>query len=104
MRYLSSSSSMLSLLLAQVLLPHNVAQVQTSSPPTQAQPGTSLPPINVEAPRRRPATRQTRSPSQAAPSQTVAAPPVRAPQATAVTPLNTNVVAPSASRLGLTPR
>jgi iron complex outermembrane receptor protein len=101
MRYLSSSSSILSLLIAQVLLPPNVAQSQ--SQPTQAQPGTSLPQINVQAPRRRAATRQTRPASESV-ATPPATPPAQPPQTAASTPLNTNVVAPSASRLGLTLR
>jgi iron complex outermembrane receptor protein len=94
-----------------------VAEAQAQAPSQPAGQATSLPPVHVDAPQRRAAARPaTRSNSQGGrvsrtnanprqPRTTEASPQSQGQQqAPGTTPLNTNVVAPSASRLGLTPR
>ncbi|MEH2571464.1 TonB-dependent receptor domain-containing protein [Bradyrhizobium sp. AZCC 1708] len=117
MRYLLCSVSLSTLLIAAGVLPFGLAEAQAqtrSSSPDQ--PANSLPPITVDAPQRQPAARvATRSNSQKGrisrtnrnprPSTIAeASPQSQGQQQVPATPLNTNVVTPSASRLGLTPR
>ena len=89
------------------------ASAQTSSPPDRS--GETLEQIDVTAPKRKPPKRRAVSGAQptpvAAPAVEPAPVPPRGPISTSdvglganTTPLNTNVVTESASRLGLTPR
>ncbi|WP_311976918.1 TonB-dependent receptor domain-containing protein [Bradyrhizobium diversitatis] len=92
---------------------HGQSQAPSSAPDRAA---TSLPPVTVEAPQRRQTARSTAASNSkrgrvsqtsrtARPSTTVeASSQSQGQQQLPATPLNTNVVTPSASRLGLTPR
>ncbi|MBH5388559.1 TonB-dependent receptor [Bradyrhizobium sp. CNPSo 4019] len=117
MRYLFCSVSVSGLLMAGAGVPLFVAQAQAQTPSSSARPAAnSLPPVTVDAPQKRTTARTTRpSNSQSSriarasrtprPSTTVeTSPQSQGPQQGPATPLNTNVVTPSASRLGLTSR
>ncbi|QPF90640.1 TonB-dependent receptor [Bradyrhizobium commune] len=117
MRYLFCSVSLSGLLIgASGVLPF-VAEAQAQTSSSAANQGASLPPVTVDAPQRRAAARTAR-PSNSQRGRRVsqtnrtsrppitagASPQSQGPQQGPATPLNTNVVTPSASRLGLTPR
>lgn len=116
-RYLLSSVSLSTLLIAADVLSLGVAQAQAQMPSSSTgQPANSLPPVTVDAPQQRPTvrvgtpsnsqrgrvSRTSRNPRPSTAAET--SPQLQGQQQAPATPLNTNVVAPSASRLGLTPR
>jgi len=107
---------MLSISVAAGLLPAVVGQAQAQAPSQTGNQSTSLPPVHVEAPQQRATARSaTRSNSKrgrvsrtntntSQPSTAEPSPQSQGQQQAPATPLNTNVVTISASRLGLTPR
>ena len=116
MRHVLCSASMLSISIAAGLLPAVVGQAQAQAPSQAGNAATSLPPVHVEAPQQRatarPATRSNSKRGRVSrtntntrqPSTAEASPQPQGQQQAPATPLNTNVVTISASRLGLTPR
>ena len=116
MRHVLCSASMLSISIAAGLLPAVVGQAQAQAPSQAGNAATSLPPVHVEAPQQRAAARSATRPNSKRgrasrtntntrqPSTAEASPQPQGQQQAPATPLNTNVVTISASRLGLTPR
>lgn len=104
-------------MIAAGVLPSMVAEAQAQTPSSSANTAAnSLPPVTVEAPQRQPKARSTAgsnaqkgrvsriSRTPRLPVTAEASPQSHGQQQAPATPLNTNVVTPSASRLGLTPR
>ncbi|WKA31182.1 TonB-dependent receptor [Bradyrhizobium roseum] len=110
------SVSLSALLIATDVLGFGLVDAQAQSPSSSSLSANSLPPVTVDAPQRQSMVGQTRpSNSQRGrnartnrnprPSTTAeASPQSQGQQQMPATPLNTNVVTPGASRLGLTPR
>ncbi|MGY4476924.1 iron complex outermembrane receptor protein [Bradyrhizobium sp. USDA 3364] len=117
MRYLSSSVSLSTLLIAADVFSLGVVQAQAQMPSSlTGQPATSLPPVTVDAPQQR-STARVATPSSAQrgrvsrtsrnprlPTTAEVSPHSLGQQQMPATPLNTNTVTQSASRLGLTAR
>ncbi|AMA58961.1 TonB-dependent receptor [Bradyrhizobium sp. CCGE-LA001] len=110
MRNLLYSVSCSSLLLA--IAATFPANAQDKPPAVEPAAGTTLPPVQVEAPAQRPARQQVATSSRSSravragtrPRTSAAQPSTSAQQVTRATPLNSNVVTQAGSRLGLTPR
>jgi len=114
MRRVLCSASLLSISIAAGLLPTVVGQAHAQAPSQAGSAATPLPPVHVEAPQQRATARSaTRSNSKRGRvsrantstrqvNTAEASPQSQGQQQAPATPLNTNVVTLSASRLGLT--